>query len=104
MRRPATLQEYATRPSRTETASLATRPAATLARLPATANAAGRELRLAMRKTAAPDSIARGETSQEARVMLTVTSAAERVPLAIGAMARSSATSARELSCLTGRL
>lgn len=73
-------------------------------RLPATENEAERALRLAMRKTAAPSSIARGETPQEARVMFTVTAVPARVPLAVGAIAKSSAASARELNCLTGRL
>ena len=52
-------------------------------RLPATANAATRLLRFAIRNTAAPDSITRGDTAHPPRVIVTLTFASVRVPDAV---------------------
>ena len=70
---------------RTVTVSRAWRPGATLVRLPATENAAGRSLRFAIRNAVAPDSITRGDTTHPPRVIVTLTFASVRVPDAVGA-------------------
>ena len=69
--------------ARTATASRPWRPGATLVRLPAAENAAGRPLRFAIRKTVAPASIARGDTTHPPRVIVTLTFASVRVPDAV---------------------
>jgi hypothetical protein len=57
-----------------------------------------------MRKTAAPAVIDRGDTPQEARVIVTLTTVTARVPPAVGAMTKRTASSANAHSFLTGRL